>query len=97
MRENGISIVEVNTDEPLTEEEQSYEKGRYKPARKLGFGFLSMFRTMRFITLTAFFFAAVMMYAGASFFRAQRINLYGFGYLGLFSISNTAFSMPICV
>lgn len=85
------------TENDMEQESEEIIKKRHKPLERLGFGFLSMFRTMRYLVIVTGCMALIMFIVGIQYFKASPYFLPGFSASDLFSMSNLDFSESICI
>ena len=85
-------------DRHLNEQELVIEaKNILKAHERLGFGYLALFRTMRFLALITFLLAIMMFIAGSANWRASPVAITGFNTFDLFSMANVDYSAPTCI
>lgn len=68
------------------------KKRQHKVYERLGFGYLSLFRTMRFLVLIFITMCSIMLSAGIADARADTETVVGFTILDKLSIANLKYS-----
>ena len=88
---NGVVV--LDEDGNLEEE----NKNRHKIYYVFGFGYLALFRSMRFLGLVFFAVSLIMLVSGLSFRFSSVIYEYGFTLFDTLSIANSDFASNICI
>jgi len=63
-------------------------RDRHKVYRRVGFGYLAYFRTMRFLIMILITLSVLMIVAGTGYYATSPGNYAGYNYLDYFSLAN---------
>lgn len=70
---------------------------RHKAHQRLGFGYLAMFRTMRYLFLVTIMLAVIMFFIGFLHWMEKPVATIGYSIFDELSIANANYSMPVCL
>lgn len=88
---NGIAVVD-NEGNYIEE-----NKARHKLYYAFGFGYLALFRSMRFLGLVFLTMSLIMLVSGISFYKSSPVSEYGFTLFDTLSIANSDFATNVCI
>lgn len=92
-KQKGITVIDTVHQDSL-----EANIARHKAHERLGFGYLAMFRTMRFLFVLMLVMSVMMLSNGLmNYFSKTDESPLGYNIFDELSIANAYYSMPVCV
>jgi hypothetical protein len=92
-KKKGIKI-----KDKIIEDSEELNIARHKAHERLGFGYLAMFRTMRFLLLIMLVMGILMLPIGILIYNSKEVpSPLGYNIFDELSIADAYYSMPVCI
>lgn len=78
-------------------DEEAESKQQHKAHERLGFGYLAMFRTMRYLFIIQSFLAITTLLGGIAYRKFDPVKTPGYSAFDEYSIANIDYSTPRCI